>query len=86
MPTAGPSKMTFAESKNSPVVRFYEDLTNILILSVKEEPSETWPELNEEVMQCVYTYINEEANIHFCLYAQIVPLCSQLTVAPVPQR
>ncbi|KAI0707926.1 hypothetical protein C8Q76DRAFT_746914 [Earliella scabrosa] len=67
MPTAGPSKMTFAESKNSPVVRFYEDLTNILILSVKEEPSETWPELSEEVMQCVYTYINEEANIHFSL-------------------
>ncbi len=61
---SGPSRRTDQEVKNAPVIRIYEDMTNVLITSVKMERSPEFPEIEEEYASCIYTYINED--IKFC--------------------
>ncbi|KAI0695872.1 hypothetical protein C8T65DRAFT_664592 [Cerioporus squamosus] len=57
---SGPSRRTEQEVKNAPVIRIYEDMTNVLITSVKMERSPEFPEVEEESASCIYTYINDD--------------------------
>ncbi|RPD64540.1 hypothetical protein L226DRAFT_474144 [Lentinus tigrinus ALCF2SS1-7] len=57
---SGPSRRTEQEVKNAPVIRIYEDMTNVLITSVKMERSPAFPELEEEMALCIYTYMNDD--------------------------
>lgn len=61
----GPSRRTEQEVKNAPVIRIYEDMTNVLITSVKMERSPEFPEVEEEVALCIYTYSYDD-EIKFC--------------------
>ena len=51
-----------ADPLQSEVVRFYEDLTNILVTKVTLEPLRypQWPEFKVYTFNCTYTYIGEE--------------------------
>ncbi|KAI0820222.1 hypothetical protein BC628DRAFT_1331039 [Trametes gibbosa] len=55
------------EAQNTPVIRLYEDMTNILITSVKLEKSLEFPDLDEDILTCIYTYQNAEEHITFSL-------------------
>ncbi|KIK59539.1 hypothetical protein GYMLUDRAFT_261962 [Collybiopsis luxurians FD-317 M1] len=44
--------------KNVQVVRFYEDFTNLLLVGLKAHPGQ-YLDLEEWVLQCVFTYISE---------------------------
>lgn len=59
-------KPTPAEVQNTPVIKLYEDMTNILITSVKVEKSPEYPTLDEHILTCIYTYQNTEEHITFC--------------------
>ncbi|KAI0672706.1 hypothetical protein C8Q78DRAFT_970424 [Trametes maxima] len=54
------------EPRNTPVIRLYEDMTNVLVTSVKIEKSPEFPELDEEILSCIYTYQNPDKNTTFC--------------------
>ncbi|KAI0374655.1 hypothetical protein BV20DRAFT_960794 [Pilatotrama ljubarskyi] len=56
-----------SEFRNTPVIRLYEDMTNILVTSVKIEKSSEFPDLEEEIAACVYSYENEEDKKRFSL-------------------
>ncbi|CDO77647.1 hypothetical protein BN946_scf184963.g4 [Trametes cinnabarina] len=49
-------KLTPSEPRNTPVIRLYEDMTNILVTGVKIDKSPDFPELDEEILACIYTY------------------------------
>ncbi|KAH9848877.1 hypothetical protein C2E23DRAFT_738604 [Lenzites betulinus] len=55
------------EFQNTPVIRLYEDMTNILITSVKMEKSPEFPDLDEDILTCIYTYQNAEEGVTFSL-------------------
>jgi hypothetical protein len=47
-----------ADPKHSEVIRFYEDLTNLLITNVKPQLSNS--EESEWVLSCIFTYVDAE--------------------------
>ena len=59
-------KAARGEPSNLPVIKLYEDMTNVLITHVTKEPSADWPGIDEDVISCVYSYNNAEQNINFC--------------------
>ncbi len=59
-------KATRGEPSNVPVIKLYEDMTNVLITHVAKEPSADWPGIDEDVISCVYSYNNAEQNVNFC--------------------
>ena len=59
-------KAARGEPSNLPVIKLYEDMTNVLITHVAKEPSTDWPGIDEDVVSCVYSYNNAEQNINFC--------------------
>ncbi|KAI8982867.1 hypothetical protein BD414DRAFT_491382 [Trametes punicea] len=60
-------KPTPSEFRNTPVIRLYEDMTNILVTGVKIEKSPEFPELDEEILACIYTYQNPDDASTFSL-------------------
>ncbi|KAI0647559.1 hypothetical protein C8Q79DRAFT_1000445 [Trametes meyenii] len=67
-PTAArQQKPTAGEPRNSPVIRLYEDMTNVLVTSMKFEKSPEFPEIDEEIFSCVYTYQNPDQENTFAL-------------------
>ncbi|KAI0748687.1 hypothetical protein C8Q80DRAFT_753382 [Daedaleopsis nitida] len=68
---SGLSRPTSLETQNASVIRLYEDMTNILVTNLKYEKSDKWPELEEELATCVYTYTSGEDDstwsLHFTL-------------------
>ncbi|KAI0351479.1 hypothetical protein OH77DRAFT_1410960 [Trametes cingulata] len=63
------TKSAPSEFQNTPVIRLYEDMTNILVTSVKVEKSSEFPDLDEEILTCVYTYQIVEEDRAFCTYS-----------------
>ena len=59
-------KAARGEPSNLPVIKLYEDMTNVLITHVAKEPSAEWPGIDEDVVSCVYSYNNPEENVNFC--------------------
>ncbi|KAI0658805.1 hypothetical protein C8Q70DRAFT_916797 [Cubamyces menziesii] len=59
-------KPTPSESRNTPVIRLYEDMTNILVTGTKVEKNAHYPDLDEDVLTCIYTYQNPEEGSAFC--------------------
>ena len=75
---AGPTqarstKATAAELRNTPVIKLYEDMTNILVTNVKLEKSPDWPDVDEESLTCIYTYNNPDENVTFCASTPLLP-------------
>ena len=62
------AKPTSSEPRNTPVIKLYEDMTNILITNVKVEKSPDWPDVDEESLTCIYTYTNPDENLTFCTF------------------
>ena len=62
------TKPTSSEVRNTPVIKLYEDMTNILITNVKVEKSPDWPDVDEESLTCIYTYSNPEEQLTFCTF------------------
>ncbi|KAH9900833.1 hypothetical protein C8Q73DRAFT_675967 [Cubamyces lactineus] len=60
-------KPTPSESRNTPVIRLYEDMTNILVTGTKVEKNSFYPDLDEDVLTCIYTYQNLEEGTAFSL-------------------
>ncbi|KAI1791670.1 hypothetical protein LXA43DRAFT_1074118 [Ganoderma leucocontextum] len=60
-------KAARGEPSNLPVIKLYEDMTNVLITHVAKEPSADWPGIDEDVISCVYSYNNAEQNVNFSL-------------------
>ncbi|KAJ8501688.1 hypothetical protein ONZ51_g443 [Trametes cubensis] len=60
-------KPTPSESRNTPVIRLYEDMTNILVTGTKVEKNAHYPDLDEDVLTCIYTYQNPEEGSAFSL-------------------
>ncbi|KAI9061472.1 hypothetical protein FKP32DRAFT_1528295, partial [Trametes sanguinea] len=44
------------EPRNTPVIRLYEDMTNILVTGVKIDKSPDFPQIDEEILACIFTY------------------------------
>lgn len=73
------------DPKISEVIRFYEDMTNLLIVNVKPQPAQ-YLKLEEWAFTCVYTYVDvdgaddtrqSENSVHFCsmsTYTYLHPL------------
>ncbi|EJF66295.1 hypothetical protein BD309DRAFT_954065 [Dichomitus squalens] len=61
------TKAVRGPANNLPVIKLYEDMTNVLVTSVQKEPSVDWPGIDEDVISCIYTYENKDENITFSL-------------------
>ncbi|PIL24471.1 hypothetical protein GSI_14225 [Ganoderma sinense ZZ0214-1] len=60
-------KAVRGEPSNLPVIKLYEDMTNVLITHVAKEPSADWPGIDEDAVSCVYSYNNPEEHVNFSL-------------------
>lgn len=49
----------FEDPKNAEVIRFYEDLTNLLVTSMKHQTSHR-PGADEWILKCIYTYSEDD--------------------------
>ncbi|KAF8350512.1 hypothetical protein F5887DRAFT_1208823 [Amanita rubescens] len=49
----------FEDPKNAEVIRFYEDLTNLLVTSMKHQASHR-PGADEWILKCIYTYSEDD--------------------------
>ncbi len=61
-PQAPRSRMAgaaFEDPKNTEVIRFYEDLTNLLVTSMKHQASHR-PGADEWILKCIYTYSEDD--------------------------
>ncbi|KAH9928473.1 uncharacterized protein BXZ73DRAFT_48442, partial [Epithele typhae] len=71
-------KATATELRNAVVIKLYEDMTNFLVMNVKMEKSPEWPDIEEELMTCVYTYSSED-DAKFCTWYTVSEyLCCRL--------
>lgn len=67
-----PAKATTMELRNAPVIKLYEDMTNVLVTNVKFEKSAERPDVDEEQFTCIYTYNNRDTDDSFCVYLSFV--------------
>ncbi|KAF8627725.1 hypothetical protein AX15_004269 [Amanita polypyramis BW_CC] len=51
--------VAFEDPKNTEVIRFYEDLTNLLVTSMKHQASHR-PGADEWTLKCIYTYSDDD--------------------------
>ncbi|KAI0636428.1 hypothetical protein C8Q77DRAFT_1051096 [Trametes polyzona] len=60
-------KPAVGEAQNVPVIRLYEDLTNILVTGVRVDKSPEFPDIDENIINCIYTYQSAETGQRFAL-------------------
>lgn len=55
---------TVADPLQGQVIKFYEDLTNVLVTKITPGPAPypAWPDLKEYTFNCTFTYVNNEEN------------------------
>ncbi|OSD08335.1 hypothetical protein PYCCODRAFT_1356535 [Trametes coccinea BRFM310] len=61
------------EPRNTPVIRLYEDMTNILVTGVKIDKSPDFPQLDEEILSCIFTYNYQTPDSEDAAFCELLP-------------
>ncbi|KAI0780413.1 hypothetical protein BD413DRAFT_1576 [Trametes elegans] len=73
-----------SDIRNAPVIKLYEDLTNILVTTVKIDQNPEFTHIDEEILACIYTYRTETKE--FSLYFTLRNVYERPPDKPLPPR